>query len=137
MTPRQLELVQDSFADLRPLPKDLGIAFYRRLLATNPAMAAMFQGSIENQSAMFVSALALTVAGIAPDGSLPTSVRDLGARHAGYGVKPEHYAPFRDALLDTFAERLSDRFTPEVREAWSAAFDELADAMKNQSAPRP
>ncbi|MBL8115781.1 MAG: hemin receptor [Acidobacteria bacterium] len=137
MTPRQLELVQDSFAALRPLPKDLGIAFYQRLLAANPSMAGMFKGSIENQSAMFVSALALTVAGIAPDGSLPSSVRDLGARHAGYGVRPEHYGPFRDALLDTFAERLGDVFTPEVRQAWSAAFDELAEAMRSQTAPRP
>jgi hypothetical protein len=58
----------------------------------------------------------------------------LGRRHAGYGVKDEHYATVAAALLWTLEQGLGARFTPDVREAWSAAYGLLASTM--QSAAR-
>jgi nitric oxide dioxygenase len=53
----------------------------------------------------------------------------LGARHARYGVRPEHFAIGGEALLWTLEQGLGDLFTREVREAWEAAWGVIADAM--------
>jgi len=45
-------------------------------------------------------------------------LRALGARHGGYGVKIDQYAPVGSALIWMFQRALGDRFTPEMEEAW-------------------
>jgi hemoglobin-like flavoprotein len=57
-------------------------------------------------------------------------VRQLGARHVGYGVRDEHYATVGTALLWTLEKGLAEEFTPEVRDAWAAAYGLLADVMQ-------
>ena len=57
-------------------------------------------------------------------------VRMLGRRHVGYGVEPRHYDTVGAALLWTLKHGLGTAFTPEVREAWTAAYGTLASTMK-------
>jgi len=45
-------------------------------------------------------------------------LRQLGARHAGYGVKESHYATVGGALIQTLEQGLGVAFTDEVRQAW-------------------
>ena len=54
----------------------------------------------------------------------------LGARHVRYGVQPEHFDVVGSALLWTLEQGLGELFTPEVREAWVAAWDVIAGAMR-------
>lgn len=66
------------------------------------------------------------------------SVRPLGARHATYGVRDEHYAPVGAALLWTLEQGLGADFTDETRTAWATAYGILATAMMEaSSSPRP
>ena len=44
-------------------------------------------------------------------------VEDLGRRHAGYGVKDEHYDSVGAALLWTLERGLGKAWTPQVAEA--------------------
>jgi hemoglobin-like flavoprotein len=129
----QRALVRSTFETLRPIPKHAGVAFYERLFARDPALRRLFKGNIENQAAMFVTALNLAVLDLVEQGFVPPSVRALGVRHAGYGVEEAAYATFGEALLDTLGQLLGDRFTPEVREAWSEAYGELSAAMKESA----
>jgi len=62
------------------------------------------------------------------------AVQALGRRHAGYGVKDEHYATVAAALLWTLEQGLGDGFTPEVREAWTTAYLALAGVMQQAAA---
>eukprot|EP00850_Spirogloea_muscicola_P007630 SM000039S14460 [mRNA] locus=s39:274497:275314:- [translate_table: standard] len=48
----------------------------------------------------------------------------------GYGVQPEHFAIVKEALVWTLQRALAERWTPPVAEAWSIAYDALADTMK-------
>jgi nitric oxide dioxygenase len=61
-------------------------------------------------------------------------VEPLGRRHAGYGVRDEHYTAGGHALLWTLEQGLGDAFTPEVRDAWSAAYGWLAYRMQSAAA---
>lgn len=51
-------------------------------------------------------------------------------RHAGYGVKAEHYATVGAALLWTLEKGLGEGFTPPVREAWSTMYGTVAAVMQ-------
>ena len=53
----------------------------------------------------------------------------LGRRHAGYGVREEHYATVGAALLWTLEQGLGDTFTTPVRDAWATAYGTLASVM--------
>ena len=134
MTPRQLALVRETFDRLRPLPKDFGLSFYERLFRADPSSKALFRGNLENQAAMFATALTMSVSGLGEAGYVPASVRELGARHQEYGVPDAFYGVFGEALLGTLEEKLGGDFTSEVREAWAAAFEALSAAMKDAGA---
>ena len=63
------------------------------------------------------------------------AVQALGRRHAGYGVREEHYATVGAALLWTLDRGLGDAFTPEVRDAWADAYGILATVMIEAARP--
>jgi hemoglobin-like flavoprotein len=54
----------------------------------------------------------------------------MGARHAGYGVRDADYDKVADALLWTLEQGLQDKFTPEVKAAWTEAYGALSGVMK-------
>ncbi len=80
---------------------------------------------------MFVSALGLAVAGLDDGHTGERSLRDLGQRHAGYGVTDAHFATFREALVQTLAAQLGPRFTDAHAAAWRAAFDRISVVMRD------
>jgi|BarGraIncu01122A_1022018.scaffolds.fasta_scaffold52949_2 hemoglobin-like flavoprotein len=134
MNAHQRALVKSTFEELRPIPKGAGLTFYGRLFELDPALRPLFGNNLESQAAMFVTALSVSVLGLAEQGFVPASVRELGARHERYGVEEPFYATFGEALLWTLGQLLGERFTPEVREAWSEAYETLAAAMKQSAA---
>ena len=62
------------------------------------------------------------------DAILPAA-RSLATKHVSYGVRAEHYKPVGEALLWTLQQGLGSDFTPEVRDAWHAAYATLSGAM--------
>ncbi len=129
MTPQQIDLVQQTFADVKPIAATAAELFYNRLFTLDPSLRAMFKGDIRQQGQMLMSMIGAAVGGLKNLDALVPVVRGLGARHVGYGVKDEHYAVVGGALLWTLEQGLGPRFTPEVREAWAAAYGLLADVM--------
>ena len=69
------------------------------------------------------------------DEILPT-VQALGERHAGFGVKPEHYNTVGEALIWTLEQGLTDTFTTEVKEAWVAVYSALSSVMQDAAAEK-
>ncbi len=130
MTREQIALVRKSFDRLRPLPRGAGKEFYETLFALDPSLRSLFSTDVENQGAMFVVALGLALKGLDEDGEVDESLRELGRRHVLYGAKDIHFDTFREAILCLFAQRLGPDFTPEMAEAWRAAFDRISAVMK-------
>lgn len=134
MNAQQRDLVRSSFEHLRPIPKNAGLMFYGRVFELDPALRPLFGPSLENQATMFVTVLNMAVLELTEQGFVPASVRELGVRHEAYGVEEPFYETFGEALLWTLGQLLGERFTPEVREAWSDAYAALAAAMKESAA---
>lgn len=131
LTPRQIDLVQRTFAQVRPIAATAADLFYNRLFSLDPSLRALFRsGDMAKQGQMLMSVLGTAVLGLSNLEKLAPVVRNLGARHVGYGVKTEHYATVGGALLWTLEQGLGDAFTPEVRDAWTAAYELLSEVMQ-------
>ena len=127
MTPDQIALVEDAVAslDLDALAGD----FYRRAFVADPALSAMFTTDLAVQRARFAAELAEIVRSIRSLDTFSASVRALGARHRGYGVRAAHYRLMGVVLLEALAAALGSRWTPEVADAWGLAYNLTAEMM--------
>jgi nitric oxide dioxygenase len=130
MTPQQIQLVQQSFADVKPIAPAAAELFYTRLFMMDPSLRSMFKGDMTKQGQMLMSMIGAAVAGLRNLETLSPVVRQLGARHVRYGVRDEHYATVGTALLWTLEKGLGSKFTPDVRDAWAAAYGLLSEVMQ-------
>ena len=130
MTPQQVELVQQSSASWPPRRAGLGWVLYRAVRHRAFAQADVPGRHARAAQEAFGRARAGDPRLDAPAGILDP-LKTLAVRHVGYGVKPEHYTYMGDVeLLRTLEKGLGEEFTPELRNAWVAAFQALATIMK-------
>jgi nitric oxide dioxygenase len=129
MTPEQLELVQSSYASLGDKASAMARDFYRRLFAADPSAEGLFTVNPDVMAEKFASELAAIVEAITSYETFAPRVRDLAARHVGYGVQTSHYQSVGDALIATLADHLGARWSPELEAAWSRAYNLVAELM--------
>jgi hemoglobin-like flavoprotein len=84
---------------------------------------------MRKQKAMLLAALVLLRKSLRDLDSITPKLHQLGARHVGYGARPEHYPVVADVLLASMAELAGESWTPEVATAWAAALNLVATAM--------
>lgn len=130
MDQRQAALVQASFAKAAGLGEQVAEIFYAELFAIEPSLRAMFKGDMREQGRKLLSTLAFVVQGLTAPATIVPAAQKLAVKHVDYGVKAEHYTLVGNALLRTLKKGLGDEFTPEVRQAWIAAYQVLADVMR-------
>lgn len=130
MTPRQIHLIRKSFAELSRHEEVAALVFYRRLFESDPALRPLFKGDIKEQAKKLIDMLGVLIAMLERPLGLELELRAMGARHAGYGVKDEHYATVGGALLDMLSATLNERYTPEVRDAWTTLYGAVEATMK-------
>jgi len=129
MTPQQVELVQTSFEKVVPIAATAADLFYNRLFEIAPATRALFPKDLTEQKVKLMSMLGTAVANLHKLDTILPAVKDLGARHKGYGVTAVQYAPVGAALLWTLEQGLGADFTPDVKAAWTATYNALAGVM--------
>ena len=126
-----------------PIAETAGELFYTRLFELDPAVRPLFPQDMAAQRAKLMKALHFIVQGLDwPESAWADTVDEqedvvlvvlaLGRRHRRlYEVQDHHYDTVRRALLWTLDQGLGEAFTPEVREAWSRAYDLIALLMKS------
>lgn len=107
--------------------------FYKRLFELAPEVRPMFNREMDLQFKKFSSMLAWVVAHLEHPDELSREMRELGARHRGYGIKVDQYAPLGSALIWMFQHTLGNRFTTEMEEAWLEAYAFLSFEMERGS----
>lgn len=129
MTPRQIDVVVETFALMLKLKPDAGMEFYRRLFAIAPETRVLFKSDLYVQSRKLMDMLGTAIGSLHKTASLKQALADLGVRHASYGVKPSHYFLVGDALISTLAAVLGSAFDDEMRIAWMTLYREVSLAM--------
>ena len=129
MTPDEIALVREGFAMIAPDAERIGMAFYERLFQADPSLRMLFRGDMRTQVGHLMGALTMVVRSLDNLGPILTKIQTMGARHAGYGVREEHFATVGGAFLGTLQAELGAAFTMPARAAWAEAYGVLAGAM--------
>jgi hemoglobin-like flavoprotein len=133
MTPAQITLVQESFAKVAPISEQAASMFYDRLFEVAPTVKAMFPADMTEQRKKLMATLAVVVNGLTNLESILPAASALATRHVSYGAKPEHYPVVGGALLWTLEKGLGEAWTPDVADAWTAAYGTLSGYMISEA----
>jgi nitric oxide dioxygenase len=130
MSPKQIELVQQSWTSVWRIADTAAQLFYNRLFEIDPSLRKLFKRDLEQQGRQLMRMIDVAVSSLSRLEALVPKVEALGRRHAGYGVTDAHYGTVAEALLWTLERGLGEAFVPEVREAWTRAYTLLAQIMQ-------
>jgi len=129
MNVEQITLVKESWQKVEPIAPTAATLFYDRLFSVAPGVRPLFSEDMTEQKRKLMEMLGTVVEGLDTLEEIVPAVQDLGRRHAAYGASPAHYDVVGDCLLWTLAQGLGDEFTPDVRDAWTAAYEIVATTM--------
>ena len=129
MTPKPLELVQSSFAQVAPIADEAAALFYHNLFSADPSLKPLFKGDMQAQGKKLMQMIGVAVGKLNELDVLVPVLQRLGERHLDYGVEDSHYATVGGALLKTLGQGLGDVFTEEVEQAWTTAYGVMANTM--------
>ena len=130
MTPRQKQLVQTTFKQLKPINGLAPNLFYARLFELDPSLRSMFRADLHEQGRKLMQMLSLAVKGLHRVEKLTPIARVLRAQ-GECGLQKHHYDTVGAAFLWMLEYGLGTAFTAEVREAWSNLYQLLAEAMED------
>lgn len=132
MTNEQKQLVKATVPVLKEHGVLLTTHFYNRMFTHNPELKHVFNmGNQQNQKQQ--TALAMAVLAYAehienPSVLMPV-VDSIGHKHTSLDIRPEHYAIVGKHLIASIAEVLGEAASPELLEAWTMAYQQLASIM--------
>jgi methyl-accepting chemotaxis protein len=130
-----VDALEASFDLIAPRGDELVETFYAKLFAAAPAVRPLFANTdLKRQKAMLLSALVLVRKSLRNFDAIVPTLRQLGARHVGYGAQPAHYPVVGSVLIASMAEIAGAAWRPEYERAWASAFDAIAGAMLDGAA---
>ena len=126
----QVELLEQSFEEVKPHANEFVSSFYDNLFTASPEAKPLFQHTnMAAQKKMLLNSLVMVVENLRKPDALDSALRGLGARHVKYGALPEHYPLVGGALLSTFEQYLKEKWTPDVKQAWVGAYGAISEIM--------
>ena len=129
-----VELLESSFSQIRTQETECMAYFYTALFADYPQVKPLFANTImPKQTKQLFKSLVFVVEHLRDSNLLAPTLKDLGTRHAQYGVQPEHYSMVGNTLLKAFSVCLNQAWTPETEKAWSEAYIVITELMLNDA----
>ncbi|HKH17315.1 MAG TPA: globin family protein [Solirubrobacteraceae bacterium] len=125
-----IDALETSFDLVAPKGDQLVDTFYSRLFAAAPAVEPLFGATdLRRQKAMLLATLVLLRKSLRDLDALVPKLRELGARHVGYGAAPEHYPVVGAVLIGSMEQVAGPAWRPEYGQAWAAAFEVVTSVM--------
>lgn len=122
--------LETSFDLVAPRGEELMDQFYARLFEAAPAVMPLFTTTdMRGQKAMLLGALALLRKSLRNLDAIVPALRELGARHVGYGATPDHYPVVEEALIGAMAAIAGSAWSSTHESAWREAFAIVAGEM--------
>ncbi|XP_072974245.1 uncharacterized protein [Typha angustifolia] len=146
-TAEQEALVLESWDVMKQDAADLGLQFFVKIFEIAPSASGLFpflrDSSVPleknpklKRHAMFVFAMTCeSAAQLRKMGKVivrETTLKNLGAIHSKAGILNEHFEVMRFALLETIKEAVPYMWTPQLKNAWAEAYDQLVAAIKEE-----
>ena len=132
LTIEQSQIITSTVPVLVQYGTQICTAFYANLLREIPAFNNVFNTSNQrngHQQQALAGALYAYAANIDNLEVLKPTLERISQKHVSLYVKPEHYDIVGKYLLEAMKEVLGDALTPDILDAWGAAYVQLADIM--------
>lgn len=130
LTTQQKQIVKATIPALEQHGIAITTLFYKRLLQDHPELRNIFNTAHQatgEQPAALAHAVWAYASNIDNPGALKEAVSRIGHKHASLGVTAEQYPIVGQGLLAAIKDVLGSAATPEILEAWAAAYQQLAD----------
>jgi hemoglobin-like flavoprotein len=125
-------LLRSSFELVIERQPQLTHRFYEILFERHPQAKALFgRNTAAAQEKMLADALVAVMDRLEDAPWLTSTLEQLGAKHAGYGVTAEMYGWVGASLLATLAEAAGKDWTPALEGAWTDAYGAIAGLMQS------
>ena len=132
MLQQQKEIVKATVPVLQQHGETITTVFYRTLFDENPSLFNIFNPANQRnggQARSLAASILTYAAHIDSLSQLGGMVNRIAHKHASLEVQPEHYSIVGDHLLRAIRTVLGEAATPEIIDAWAAAYGQLADIM--------
>lgn len=130
LTQTQIETVKATIPLLASAGTAITEHFYARMFEHNPELKNIFNMTHQKtgrQPAALFNAIAAYAANIDQLEVLKGAVTRIAHKHTSFNIQPEQYAIVGHHLIETLRELAPDAFTSDVEEAWTAAYNQLAE----------
>lgn len=124
-----VERLRSTYEIVRREDLRLAEVFYTKLFAAAPHLRLMFPGDLGAQAVKLSAALDAVVQNFEDPRANHAVLTDLGRRHGGYGVKPEHYRLTIDLLVDAMREVGGTAIDENRLDEWRSALRLISDQM--------
>lgn len=135
---RRYDIVQDSLRLIGPRSERIAATFYALLMAKHPVLSPLFAHTdLDRQGRLLMETIGWAVTHLDQPGVLTPRLAELGARHQGYGARPEHYDLVGECLLGALERELGPAFDDALRQAWAEVYLIIAATMQEASSIAP
>lgn len=132
MNSEQIRLVKATVPALRAHGEDITRHFYGDMFSAHPELLNIFNPANQatgHQARSLAASVLAYAEYIDETDKLGGMVERIAHKHVSLEVLPEHYPIVGQHLLGAIATVLGDAATPEILDAWAAAYGQLADIM--------
>ncbi|KAF2170203.1 hypothetical protein M409DRAFT_19806 [Zasmidium cellare ATCC 36951] len=130
LTPEQVQIIKSTVPVLQEHGTTITSQFYKTVLEEYPELNNVFNHTNQvnnHQAKALAGALYAYAAHIDDLGALSPAVEKICQKHVSLYIQPEHYKVVGEGLLRAMGIVLGAACTPEVLDAWTAAYWQLAD----------
>lgn len=134
MNSEQKQLIKATIPILQSSGEILTDYFYKRMFTHNPELKSVFNmGNQANgkQKHALAGAVLAYASHIDNPAVLIDVLKGIGNKHVSLNIQAQDYDIVGGHLIASIQEVLGDVATPELVEAWTLAYNELAEIMKN------
>lgn len=137
LTPEQAKIIKATVPVLAEHGLTITTKFYRDMINAHPELRNMFNKTHQetgHQPRALAGSLYAYASNIDDLGKLSPAVELICHKHVSLYLQPEHYSIVGHHLIETLKEVLGEAGTPEIIDAWGAAYWQLADIMIDREA---
>ena len=125
-----INLLEASFNEVSNNSLKFSASFYNKLFTYRPELKPLFaKADRANQEKKLIASLAIIVENLRNPEALTMALKSLGAYHHEVGTIDEHYPYVAQALVETFAEYLGDKWDRNTHQAWLDAYGLITEIM--------
>jgi hemoglobin-like flavoprotein len=125
-----VNLIQSTYSMIKAQSDDFAESFYQILFDNYPNVKPLFlQTDMKKQKDKLMESLDLVLVNVHNIKAFKSILIDLGKRHVKYGAVLTDYPLVGDALLQALEKHLGEAWNPNVKHAWTLAYQSIADTM--------